>query len=396
MSIEMRTCTAADGDELFRVDGRNFGSHFTPEEMQERLPIIEWDRFQVAVDRGSIVSTVGVFTLDVTVPGGAAVPLGGITWVNTSATHRRRGLMAQLIERAHRDSAERGEPMTGLGASESAIYGRFGYGVSTWQRRVAISTSTLRMRPQAPVEGEVWFEHDAEALRAHVLPLWEAGRRQRTGEVCRPAAWWDLVFAVRARPEDGATPAYWLLHEQGYVAYRVSERWNDGHPSHRLDVVEMIAVTDEARAALWNTLLSMDLVGEITAVVPPDDPMPYWLDNYRAVRTTSLNDWLWFRPHDAPALFAARTYGTTDGIVVQIDDARMLIDGSPHGATVSPTDRPADLRLAPQAVGPLLMGGRHPRVLASAGLLAVDDHATLHRAAQFFLTDPLPYGQMMF
>jgi hypothetical protein len=95
-------------------------------------------------------------------------------------------------------------------------------------------------------------------------------------------------------------------------------------------------------------------------------------------------------------LFAARTYGTTDGIVVQIDDARMLIDGSPQGAAVTLTDRAPDLRLAPQAVGPLLMGGQHPRVLASAGLLAADDPASLHRAAQFFLADPLPYGQLMF
>jgi len=396
MSIEMRTCTPADADELFRVDGRNFGSHFTPEEVHERLPIIEWDRFQVAVDRHSIVAIVGVFTLDVTVPGGAKVPVGGITWVNTSATHRRRGLMAQLLDRAHLDSAARGEPMTGLGASESAIYGRFGYGVSTWQRRVAITTAQLRMRPQAPVVGDVWFEHDPDALRAHVLPLWEAGRRHRTGEVSRPPAWWDLIFTARSRAEGGATPAYWLLHEHGYAAYRVTDQWNDGHPSHRLDVVEMVAVTDEARAALWHTLLSMDLIGEITAAVPPDDPMPYWLDNYRAVRTTTLNDWLWFRPHDPAAMFSARTYGTSDGIVVQVDDTRLLIDGSPQGAAVTPTDRAPDLRLAAQAVGPLLMGGQHPRVLASAGLLSADDPASLHRAAQFFRTDPLPYGQMMF
>ena len=42
---------------------------------------MELDRFRVAVDGGRVVGTAGSYTLDMTVPGGGAVPTGGVTFV---------------------------------------------------------------------------------------------------------------------------------------------------------------------------------------------------------------------------------------------------------------------------------------------------------------------------
>ncbi len=394
MAIELRTATADDQADLFRVDGRSFGYVFSADEIAERAPTLEWDRFQLAVDGGQIVSAVAALTMQISLPGGRSVPMGGITWVSTAATHRRRGLMSTLIERAHRDAEDRGEAVTGLGASEAMIYGRFGYGVSTFSRRVEVAVRQVEF-VGAGADGGVRFEHDEAALRAHVIPLWEAARATRPGEVSRNEAMWDAIFSVRRRHSDGASPAFWLLHADGYVSYRVTNEWDDGHAQNRVDVGDFVAVNDAARAALWRVLLSLDLVAKVTCAVAPDDPLPYWLSNFRAVRTKFVDDWVWLRPLDVARLFGARTYGSTDALVVQFGATSLQIAGSPDGAEVSSTDAAADLVVDTTAVGPLLMGGVSPHVLAAAGRLQGDADA-LRRARSFFAAERLPFGQMMF
>ena len=85
--------------------------------------------------------------------------------------------------------------------------------------------------------------------------------------------------------------------------------WNDGHPSHRVTLTELAAVTPEAHAALWPALLDLDLVGTITSrAIAIDDPLPLLLENPRALRTTDLNDGVWLNVLDIPACFGGRTY----------------------------------------------------------------------------------------
>jgi predicted acetyltransferase len=397
MGIELRTCTADDAAEMFIVDGRNFGSWFSEQEIADVSPTMEWERMQVAVDRGAVVSAVGMCSLAISVPGGQSLPTGGVTWVSTAPTHRRRGLMSQLIDRAHQDAADHGEVMTALGASESAIYGRFGYGLSSFQRKVTIDTRAVRLTSRAPVAGEVWFEADRELIAAHAKPIRELARMQRPGEVVRSDTWWNAVLDRRSREDGEQTPAFWLLHQHGYVSYRVTAQWGSGRPCHRVDVLEMVTLNDEASAALWNVLLSIDLVGTIsTSSLPFDDPLSMWLDNPRGVRTEDITDWFWIRPIEARRMLAARTYGTTDRFVVRVgSEAPFVLDGSADGATTAPCDALVDLSLHPAAVGPLLLGAVSPRILRSAGWLGASDDV-VRRAVPFFAADPLPYSQTMF
>ena len=96
-----------------------------------------------------------------------------------------------------------------------------------------------------------------------------------------------LHALIRGQERFGASPAWYLAHDDGYAVYRIREHWNDGRPAHELDLVEIVAVTPEAHVALWHVLLNIDLVGTITTrQLPVDDPLPYLLTNPRAVRTT--------------------------------------------------------------------------------------------------------------
>ena len=76
-----------------------------------------------------------IFSLDVTLPAAIGqscptLPMAGVSAVGVHPTHRRRGFLRQLMRAMHDDARERGEPLAGLEASESSIYGRFGYGLA--------------------------------------------------------------------------------------------------------------------------------------------------------------------------------------------------------------------------------------------------------------------------
>ena len=59
--------------------------------------------------------------------------------------------------------------------------------------------------------------------------------------------------------EDGAGP-------RGYALYSVRSAWNDeGIPDGALRIRELMASDPAAYAAIWNDLLSRDLVAEVRA-----------------------------------------------------------------------------------------------------------------------------------
>ena len=86
-------------------------------------------------DRGRWVATLRSERRRFTSPG----PEGGtcelsahaLTNVTVAATHRRRGLMAQMLDGSLRDARQRDEPVSILIAAEWPIYGRFGYAPAT-------------------------------------------------------------------------------------------------------------------------------------------------------------------------------------------------------------------------------------------------------------------------
>jgi GNAT superfamily N-acetyltransferase len=54
-------------------------------------------------------------SLDVSVPGGAAVGMAGVSLLGVVPTHRRRGLGRAVMRTLHQQARERGEPLAGLG-----------------------------------------------------------------------------------------------------------------------------------------------------------------------------------------------------------------------------------------------------------------------------------------
>ena len=77
---------------------------------------------------------------------------------------------------------------------------------------------------------------------------------------------------------------------EGYAAYRVEQRWEDGLPADRIVVQELIALTPTATYALWAHCLDLALSEEIEAQNrPPDDPLALMLRDPRRLRTRTTD-----------------------------------------------------------------------------------------------------------
>jgi predicted acetyltransferase len=385
--IEIRAPGDDDWKAISRADYRAFGHTPSAEEEDRERPLIDLARYRMAVERGAVVGVAGSFGLQMTLPGGASVPTGGVTWVSVAVTHRRQGLLRRLMDAVHRDIDERGEPLAALTASEGGLYERFGYGIASQRRVCTIDRRRARLQDRfRPDPGTVRLVEAVDAID-EIAKVWDRFCTARAGEIARSEAWHRVVFA-----EQGIGQIH-ALHADGYATWKIEPKWNDGHPAHELWLTTLAAVTPDAHAALWHTVLSADLVGSIrTYALPLDDPLPFLLTDQRLVRTTDLNDCLWCNVRDVQACFGARTYGTDDDVVVEVDGARWRL-GS--GGIASVRSRP-DLVTDGAGLGALLLGGVAPTTLAAGRRLEPRSGEALRRADALFLTHPAPYSQTGF
>lgn len=382
---------------MLLVDQRGFGGAPPKRDEPTTWAEAELDRTRCAFDAGAMVGASRAYSFDLSLPGGNRVPAAAVSWVAVLPTHRRRGILTAMLGALHDDARERGEPVAILTASESAIYGRFGYGVATWRRGVSAERRAVRFVGDRGTTGRVRLVDRAEA--AKLLPGLYERTRGGAGAVSRPDYWWSQVFW---QPAAGDKAFFVAVHEDaagepdGYLAYEVTGEWHRGLPDRRLVVWDLHAVDDDARAALWRYAFAVDLVGTVAAIqVALDDPLPLLVDDPRRVRTDYVVDGLWLCPLDAAALLAARSYAIDGSLVVEVrgpdgTTARLSLDGSTSGAACAATTRSADIVCGSAALGACSLGGTSWSHLARAGL--VDEHTAgaLRRADLMFSTQPAP------
>ena len=123
-----------------------------------------------------------------TVPGGLR-QVAGVTQVGVLPSHRRRGLLTTLMRQQLSDIHERGEEaFAALWASESAIYGRFGYGMASLVAELDVTRRDARLRAEPDLRAELLTPADAiDGMRA----IYDAARPDRPGMLTREGPWWD-------------------------------------------------------------------------------------------------------------------------------------------------------------------------------------------------------------
>ena len=186
--------------------------------------LLDVSRTRAVFDGDAMVATLGAFDLELTVPG-SVVRAGGTSFVSVRPTHRRRGALRSLMKAHIEDVRERGEPMAALWASESSIYGRFGYGVAAQLCREQIDRAHTAFAQPFEAPGRLRFVEREEAQKLFA-PLYDRLRLDLPGCLARNEVWWrDRKLLDSAWGRGGATPLRHVAYEEsgelrGWLSYR--------------------------------------------------------------------------------------------------------------------------------------------------------------------------------
>ncbi len=303
-----------------------------------------------------------------------------VTSITVRPTHRRRGILRELLGTDLARAKAAGNPVAVLTATEATIYGRFGFGQVTEQQTLHLDVRG-DVRFHAAPSGKV-VVLDAGKLAGIAPGIFERFHQNQLGSVGRQEAYWR--YATGAWGPEGPEPdpkhraAVHLDTEgriDGYVTYAFTG-W-DPKPI-TLEVRDLVATTALARRELFRFLALHDLIERVSyPMAAADDPLPWALEDPARVSYAQRGHCLWVRVLDVPAAFAARNYNGTGSFTLRVEDP-MGLTGGCYGfgledgrATVSelPEDTVADVSCNVSALGPLLLGAVGTAELAGAGLL---------------------------
>jgi predicted acetyltransferase len=402
--IELVNVEHGELDAFVATMRRLFGQPFNPGHAHVKDFL---DRSTLARIDGIDVGTAAVIDLQLTVPGGAQLRMDGVTVVVVSPVARRRGVLRAMMDRLLADAQDRGAAVLGLGATESSIYRRFGYGVASYAGRMEVDTAHAAFRVHFTDPGRL----RAVALE-DALPIWmdvDSRQTQRVGGITRPEAIWQRLLVIPDPVANDQGIVQVVVHEDargevdGFANYRQEIRWRDDLADGIVHVLQLGALNRTAHVALWQHLLNLDLCEHLeTDRYWLDDPIQHLLRDPRRLRVLA-NDDLHLRVVDVVAVLEARRYSREDTIVVEVRDAtcpdiagRYRLDGGIGGAQAARTDAAADIVIDAPGLGSIMLGDVSVAALFAAGLVDEVTPGAVRRASAMFAWQPRPWLTYMF
>jgi predicted acetyltransferase len=398
MAIEIGRFTG-EWDELLELLDLAFSSPWTDAQYEAERRIWERDRTTVATDDGQLVGHTGTFSHLMSVPGGQ-LPVAGVTMVGVRPTHRRRGILRDLMLAQLTDIHAAGnEPLAALTASEPVIYPRFGYGFAADHQEIVVPKASRTLRPVAGIDDVRIRYVDLRENLSRCAELRNKLALERPGMFQHDERWQEFTISDNLMSNtSSASKLRCVLAERdgeltGFAHYR-TKRAEQGY----VDVQRVHAVDLASHAALWRYLLEPDLLSQTRCeMLASDDPLLDLLLDPRAPSPIT-RDGLWVRPVNVGTALAGRTYARDIDVVIEVIDdflpwnaGRWQLDGGPEGARCESTSRAADLTLHVRDLGAVYLGRPSLTRLGRAGLVEEHTIGALSATTQAFSTSRLPF-----
>ena len=181
---------------MHTVEGA-FGHEISDENVGSHLNVMDADRMHGAFDGDALVGTAGVYPFTFTIPG-ARIPAAGVTMVGVLPSHRRKGVLTEMMRIQLDDVRARGEAIAVLWASEDLIYQRFGYGMASVQGQIDASRDRASFLRDAGPVGRTRLIDIDEAVK--ILPsIYDRVAETTPGMYARTAEWWRHHRPTRPR-----------------------------------------------------------------------------------------------------------------------------------------------------------------------------------------------------
>lgn len=327
---------------------------------------------------GRWVATFGSLARQLQVPGGVDVATSAVTVVTVHSPYRRRGLLSAMMRRELEECRRRGEPVATLWASESLIYGRYGFGPAVTRHLLKGTSRSLRLLPGVGTSGSV-EELTREQYAALARRLHPSLREGRPGTMSRASeTGWDFPMYDAEHTRADASELRFLAHfddagePDGIATYRFKEDYEGWEPNSEVRLHELWAEDPAAYASLWRYLLELDLTRRFRyRNAATDEPLRLIVTDHRAVQT-EVTDALYVRLVDLPAALRARAYSAALDVVLEVEDDhlpensgrwRLTTKGEPGSTVVERTDAAPDLSLGVLELGTVYLGGTSLRDL---------------------------------
>jgi predicted acetyltransferase len=380
-----------------------FADEFPDDAADAERVIWEPKRSIAVVEGGVPVGHASAFSLQMTVPG-TQLPVAGVSMVAVRPTHRRRGLLRELMRRQLTELYETGaEPVAGLTASEPVIYPRFGYGLATDHLRVKIPQTPGVLR-KVPGTADVTIRYaDVAGALDECTRIHNQVAAGRAGMFSHDERWRKAATIDVPYYREGGTPLRCLMAERsgettGYAYYRAAKRSENGRRQGSVNIDRVHATDLTSYLALWEFLLDQDLL-EFTEYgrLPSDDPLLSLLADPRAALPRII-DGLWVRLVDVPRALAARTYESDVDVVIGVRDefcpwnaGGWRLVGGPDGASCERTAQEPDVVADVREYGAAYLGRPSLARSGAAGLVEERTPGSLAAVSRAFATTQLPW-----
>lgn len=401
--------------------GHYFGASPSPSEFARIQKVFDYRRTLLATEGDQTVGGCGAHAYELTIPGGV-VRAAGITIVGVQPTHRRRGILREMMRTQLALVHEWDEPVAFLWASEETIYGRFGYGMASLALDCEIPKAHASLSHVAPSRGELRIVPQEEAY-APISSIYERVRLQYPGMFSRSENWWKYRRLIDPEHFQGGPlnrVVLWLDGEpQGYALYRMHQSLERGISKGFVQVLEAIGATPEATREIWSFLLNIDWVASVkAALLPVDHPLRLQLTRLRTANW-KVGDALWVRLVDVEKALAARFAQPTEKsdsrahnaasnqtlnmdkrpVVLEVHDSFCPWNEGRYRIgtdAVARTSDDADLSLEVNALGSVYLGGFRFRELLQAERIVERRPGAAAAADRLFATDRAPWCPEIF
>ncbi|WP_427384720.1 GNAT family N-acetyltransferase [Janibacter sp. G56] len=357
---------------------------------RRHVEALDPDRLRAATRDGA-PPYLGIYATDVvplTVPGPGEtltqVPADALTWVAVHPDHRRRGVLSTMIAAQLREAHDAGLALACLHASESAIYGRFGYGAVGTSLTLTVPSGRAIDAPgiddsDVTTELRTVDQGEVGALLHELQHRFAAGTLGQVGLTERRNLHYSVDDPAWLRGKERQRVLIARRGEDvvGYCILRREGKWEGGGPAGVLHLGSHGYADDAAELAILRRLLSFDLIAKVELrKLAVDSPVPWWLGGLRGL-DVQASEALWLRVVDVPAALTARGYAAPVDVVLEIEDDLCpwnaghwrLTVGDDGRATCAPTSDPADLGLSVRTLGVAFLGGRTVRDLRRQGVI---------------------------
>jgi predicted acetyltransferase len=390
--LEMRT---VNPDEFFQwvwAEARAYGNRLNidPEILR---PHFDLDRSIAVFDQGNVVGGAHSHKLEMAVPGSLAV-VAGVANIAVQPTHTRQGILTRMMHHQINGIHERGEPLAALFASESVIYGRYGYGMSSFREQWTIERQHNRYARPYDTPGRMVFVDPAN-ITNDLPEVFRRSTKDRPGVFQKSGYLWEREKQAPEHRQGGQGGLFYIAYEDsgridGYARYRTS--------GNTLTVNELMATTPEANSALWRFCFDLDLVTRTEAERRPvDDPMLWMLADPRQLQRIT-RDGLWLRLVDVAESLELRSYMESGRLVLEVRDdlcswnqGCFELEASPEGATCRPSTASPDLTVTVAGLASAYLGAASLTKLFQAGLVEERASGALLRADRLFATRLAPW-----